>query len=139
MAHRLHAVILGVLSALLGQALLNRRAIPRLARMPRGARRAAVLIPARNEAGAIAASVEAWARQDHPDYEVIVLDDDSADGTAEIARIAGAPYRHVRVVGGGPLVPGWHGKPSPATGCARAPMPRCSSSPMPTCVRSPRP
>jgi cellulose synthase/poly-beta-1,6-N-acetylglucosamine synthase-like glycosyltransferase len=111
MAHRLHAVILGVLSALLGQALLNRRAIPRLARMPRGARRAAVLIPARNEAGAIAASVEAWARQDHPDYEVIVLDDDSADGTAEIARIAGAPYRHVRVVGGGPLVPGWHGKP----------------------------
>ncbi len=111
MSRRVHSIILVLLSALLGQALLNRRAIPRLARMDRGTRRAAVLIPARNEAGTIAASVEAWARQDHPDYEVVVLDDDSADGTGEIARTAGARFPHVRVVTGGPLAPGWHGKP----------------------------
>lgn len=111
MARRLHSIILGVLFALLAQTLLTRHAIPPLSRMRRGTRRAAVLIPARNEAGAIAASVEAWARQNHPDYEVIVLDDDSTDGTIETARAAGAPFRHVRVVAGGPLTPGWHGKP----------------------------
>ncbi len=102
---------LGVLCALLGQACLNRRAIPRLGRMRPGTRRAAVLIPARNEAGTIAASIEAWARQDHPDYEVVVLDDDSRDGTAAIARATAARFPHVRVVSGGPLAPGWHGKP----------------------------
>lgn len=111
MTRRVHSIILGVLAALLVQTLLNRRAIPRLSRMGRGTRRAAVLIPARNEAETIDASIQAWARQDHPDYEVIVLDDDSVDGTAATARAAAAPFRHVRVVAGGPLVPGWHGKP----------------------------
>ncbi|HEU4563786.1 MAG TPA: glycosyltransferase family 2 protein, partial [Gemmatimonadaceae bacterium] len=111
MARRFHGMALGVLCALLGQACLNRRAIPRLGRMRPGTRRAAVLIPARNEAGTIAASIEAWARQDHPDYEVVVLDDDSRDGTAAIARATAARFPHVRVVSGGPLAPGWHGKP----------------------------
>lgn len=111
MARRIHGMALGVLGALLVQALLNRRAIPRLARMRPGTRRAAVLIPARNEAGTIAASIEAWAGQDHPDYEVVVLDDDSCDGTAAIARAVAARFPHVRVVSGGPLAPGWHGKP----------------------------
>lgn len=108
-----HAIVLGVLVALALQAFLNHRGIPRLARVPpaRLPRRAAVLIPARNEARSIAASVTAWAQQDYADFEVIVLDDDSSDATAAAARAAAAGHAHVRVVRGEGLPPGWRGKP----------------------------
>jgi len=108
-----HALVLGVLAALALQAILNHRGIPRLARvpLPRLPHRVGVLIPARNEARVIAAAVTAWARQDYPDYEVIVLDDESTDGTAAAARAAAAGHAHVRVVRGAPLPPGWRGKP----------------------------
>jgi cellulose synthase/poly-beta-1,6-N-acetylglucosamine synthase-like glycosyltransferase len=111
MALGLHSITLGLLAALVLQVLLNLRAIPRLSRMGRGTRRAAVLIPARNEAEVIAAAIEAWAHQDHPDYEVIVLDDDSTDGTVEVARAAAARFPRVRVVRGTGLMQGWRGKP----------------------------
>lgn len=107
-----HAIVLAVLAALLLQVILNLRAIPCLAQMPRPAPRAtAVLIPARNEAGRIATCIAAWARQDYPDYEVIVLDDDSTDGTADAARAAARGYAHVRILRGTGIAPGWRGKP----------------------------
>ena len=60
-----------------------------------------VLVPARNEAANIGECVRALVGQG----EVVVLDDGSSDGTAEIARAAGA-----RVIVGEPVPPGWLGK-----------------------------
>jgi len=72
-----------------------------------------VVIPARNEADLIAASLQSLLRQDYSGaLSVVVVDDDSSDGTAaEAMRVAQAsPDRHVAVVtSGGPPV-GWTGK-----------------------------
>jgi hypothetical protein len=62
----------------------------------------AILVPARNEAASIAACIAAV----HPQGDVCVLDDESADGTGELAREAGAT-----VLPGAPPPPGWLGKP----------------------------
>ncbi|GAB4173802.1 MAG: glycosyltransferase family 2 protein [Wenzhouxiangellaceae bacterium] len=48
-----------------------------------------IIIPARDEGATIASVVEA-VRRGHPDAEIIVVDDGSADQTAELARQAGA-------------------------------------------------
>lgn len=96
-----------------------------------------VLVPARNEAGRIERCVESLLAQDYADYEVIVYDDDSTDGTGEIldrlARRSGgrpgpetaaigqppaaeaaqiSPGRpRLRVIHGRKLETGWYGKP----------------------------
>lgn len=107
----LHLVVVVALLALALQTLCNLRHLPRLDRMPRPATtpRVAVLIAARNEASAIAACVGAWARQDYPDFEVVVYDDDSSDDTG--ARAAAGGDARLRVVRGAGLPPGWRGKP----------------------------
>ncbi len=106
-----HLITGTALGALALHTLLNHLTLPRLHRMraPARAPRISVLIPARNEADRIGASVSGWAAQDYPDYEVIVYDDDSSDDTA--ARAAAAGARHVRVVRGGAPPAGWRGKP----------------------------
>jgi dolichol-phosphate mannosyltransferase len=63
-----------------------------------------VVVPARDEAARIGPLLDAVA--DAPGVaEVIVVDDQSSDGTADLARAAGA-----RVVAGAPLPEGWAGK-----------------------------
>ena len=63
--------------------------------------RISVVVPARDEAASISACVRALAGP----WEVLVLDDESTDGTGELARAAGA-----RVVVGQPMPTGWVGK-----------------------------
>lgn len=70
-----------------------------------------VLIPARDEAAAIGATVRRLLAQDYPAFEVIVLDDGSTDGTAGAALDAAGGDPRFRVVQGQPLPPGWAGKP----------------------------
>jgi chlorobactene glucosyltransferase len=77
---------------------------PALASVPR----VSVLIPARNEARVIGETVRAHLAQDYPDFEVIVLDDHSDDGTGDLARAAGDD--RLTVVAGQTLPPGWLGK-----------------------------
>ena len=73
----------------------------------------AVVVPARNEAENIAQSITSLLRQDYPALSVVLVDDDSTDGTAEVARrTAGALGKQDRltIVNGSPLPPRWTGK-----------------------------
>jgi chlorobactene glucosyltransferase len=69
-----------------------------------------VLVPARNEAATIATCIEALLAQQHPALEVVVLDDRSDDGTADVVRAVAAGDPRVRVVDGAELPDGWTGK-----------------------------
>lgn len=67
--------------------------------------RVSVIIPARNEEGNLPRLLDSLRRQSVLPLEIIVVDDDSEDRTAEFARLGGAV-----VVSPGPLPPGWNGK-----------------------------
>jgi chlorobactene glucosyltransferase len=77
-----------------------------------------VVVPARNEVDNIGTCVDALLAQDHPDLEIIVLDDGSTDGTtAALAARVTDDRLTVLEGGGGPLPDGWLGK---AWACQRA-------------------
>jgi chlorobactene glucosyltransferase len=100
---------------LLIQFVTNILLLPRLrAEGPSAARpRVSVLVPARNEALRIRACLESLIAQDYPSLEIIVLDDESHDATAEIVLALGFssdPGSNRRLISGAPLPPGWTGK-----------------------------
>jgi chlorobactene glucosyltransferase len=69
-----------------------------------------VIIPARNEASAIAKVVNSILHTTYRPFELLIVDDRSDDGTAEIVeRIAAGSA--VRLIRGEQLPPGWYGKP----------------------------
>lgn len=69
-----------------------------------------ILIPARNEAGTIAGALEAATATTGVPFEIVVLDDDSADATADIVAEAAARDRRIRLERSRPLPAGWCGK-----------------------------
>lgn len=69
-----------------------------------------VLIPARNEAAGIGQTLAGLAAQTYPAFDVLVVDDDSSDGTAEVARRFGGSLSALDVLAGMPLPAGWAGK-----------------------------
>ena len=68
-----------------------------------------LLVPMRDEAANLTRSLPAMLRQLGV-AELIVLDDQSGDGSAELARAIVAGVPNARVVSGKPLPPGWVGK-----------------------------
>ncbi len=78
---------------------------------PAGLPRLSICVPARDEAHQIAGCVRAALAQDHPDVEVVVVDDCSSDGTADVARAAAPDDPRLRVVRNAPPPAGWAGKP----------------------------
>jgi GT2 family glycosyltransferase len=79
--------------------------------------RVSVLLPVRDEAAVVGTCLDAiLAQRGVPQLEVVVLDDGSSDGTADIARAIAAADPRVQVLTGGPLPTGWLGKPY---ACAR--------------------
>jgi hopene-associated glycosyltransferase HpnB len=72
----------------------------------------AVVIPARNEAHGIGRAVGSLLGQDYPGkVQIFVVDDNSDDGTAEIARAAAERHTdRLTLVSGAALEPGWTGK-----------------------------
>lgn len=69
-----------------------------------------VVIPARNEAGNIGVLLESLIAQQRRPLEVIVVDDQSNDGTAEIVWQYSAEAGWIRVVSVGERPAGWTGK-----------------------------
>jgi chlorobactene glucosyltransferase len=71
-----------------------------------------IVVPARNEAVNIEACVRSLTSSRYPAFEVIVVDDRSEDGTADLVRpLAMGRARTLRVVEGAELPAGWLGKP----------------------------
>lgn len=69
---------------------------------PAGFPMVSVLIPARNEERSIARCVESILAQDYPSFEVLVLDDQSSDGTRAILEKMATSQPTLRVLSGEP-------------------------------------
>jgi cellulose synthase/poly-beta-1,6-N-acetylglucosamine synthase-like glycosyltransferase len=80
-----------------------------------------VIVPARNEEASLETCLNSLIRQTGVDFEIIVVDDHSTDGTwsiaSSVARSAGVTK--VRVIEAAPLPPGWTGKNNAVTSGAR--------------------
>jgi chlorobactene glucosyltransferase len=72
--------------------------------------RVSVLVPARNEAMNIEACVRSLLAQNYTDFEVIVLDDGSSDGTLFLLQRLARRNARLRLLEGKPLPSGWMGK-----------------------------
>lgn len=111
-----------ILLILLLTTLLNTLMFPRLAPLPlshhgqerlsywEGEGKVSILIPARNESAVIASTIRHLLAQSYPPYEILLLDDHSTDGTADIARSAAENDSRLKIIPGQPLPPQWLGK-----------------------------
>jgi hopene-associated glycosyltransferase HpnB len=76
--------------------------------------RVTAVIPARDEAEGIGETISSLVRQDYAgEWSIVLVDDNSSDGTAELARQAAAALgaeARLTIVTGAPLPPGWTGK-----------------------------
>jgi len=70
-----------------------------------------VLIPARDEEKNIATCLESLRKQDYPNFEILVLDDNSSDNTASIINSIANEDSRISLFHGEPLPEGWAGKP----------------------------
>lgn len=105
-------LILGLLGLTCLNLLLNLRVVRRLgsARPPASFPRVSVLVPARNEARCVGQCARSLKALDYPNYEAIILDDNSEDATEALVREAGFGTGRFRLIKGSPLPEGWTGK-----------------------------
>lgn len=97
-----------MLLILLGNLWLSHRA--RSHKLPVVTPRVSILVPARNEENTIKACIRSLLAQNYPDFEVLVLDDQSTDHTPEILQqLAGEDVR-LRVLKGSATPDGMAGK-----------------------------
>lgn len=92
-------------------AISNVLLFPRLRRLsPTESPFVSILIPARNEAAVIGETVRSLLAQSYSNFELIVLDDNSTDGTSATVCAAAQGDSRLRVLSGAPLPEGWGGK-----------------------------
>jgi len=72
--------------------------------------RLSVLVPARNEEVSVEKCVRSLLAQDYPDYEVLVLDDQSDDRTPSVLADLASAERRLQILRGEPPPPPWLGK-----------------------------
>ncbi len=104
--------IIALLGVLLLITLINLITAPRLrsAPEPQNAPLVSLLIPARNEAGGIAACLRDLRAQDYPNFEILVLDDGSTDQTAALVQRHAEQDHRIQLQRGAALPQGWIGK-----------------------------
>ena len=104
--------IIALLGVVLMITLFNALTAPMLKNAPvlKAMPRASVLVPARNEEKNIGACLEGLLKQDYPNLEIFVLDDNSADNTAAIVQQFSSCDQRVKLIAGKPLPVGWLGK-----------------------------
>jgi hopene-associated glycosyltransferase HpnB len=69
------------------------------------------VVPARDEADVIARSIGSLLAQDYPGrFRIVLVDDNSSDGTARVAEALAAGAHPLTLVRGAPLPAGWTGK-----------------------------
>lgn len=103
------ALVLVIFNLILNLSRLRRPS--KKSRLPENAPLISVLIPARNEEANIEACLNSLLQQDYPDFEVLVLDDNSEDSTAQITATIAERDSRVRLLRGQPLPTDWAGKP----------------------------
>jgi chlorobactene glucosyltransferase len=94
--------------------ILNLRSLKkphRDSRIPDPAPLVSILIPARDEETNIRTCLESLLKQDYPNFEVIVLDDNSVDNTAGIVDDIAEKDSRIRLIRGDSLPEEWAGKP----------------------------
>ncbi len=94
--------------------ILNLRTLKKPARnikIPEPASPVSVLIPARDEEANIEACLESLRKQDYPNFEILVMDDNSSDSTADIVNRIAATDDRIQLFRGEPLPENWAGKP----------------------------
>lgn len=107
-------VIAAILGLLLINLLLNMKSIrtpDTRSKLPQRPPLISVLVPARNEEENIGNCLESLRSQDYPNFEVVVLDDNSRDNTAAIITEYARRDNRIRMVSGKPLPDDWAGKP----------------------------
>ena len=72
--------------------------------------RVSVIVPARNEAATIGACLDGLSDQSYRNYEIVVIDDNSEDGTRDIIARYAEKDRRVILVAGRPVPARWNGK-----------------------------
>jgi len=93
---------------------LNLRALKRPrsdSKLPEPAPPISVLIPARDEEANIESCLKSLQKQDYPNLEILVLDDNSTDSTASLVQRIAATDDRIQLIRGKPLPKGWAGKP----------------------------
>jgi len=70
-----------------------------------------ICIPARNEEFRLGPCLESFLLPHYPNYEVLVLDDQSTDGTYSLAKGFSKKNKRFKILKGKPLPKGWVGKP----------------------------
>ena len=70
-----------------------------------------VLIPARNEEKRIRPTLEGLLKQDYRNFEIILIDDNSTEGTWDILESYARDYDFISIIKGKTLPEGWKGKP----------------------------
>ncbi len=106
-------IIAAFLLVFLVNLLYNLRALrtpDKNAKVPTNVPLVSVMVPARNEEKNIRTCVESLLKQDYPNYEVLVLDDNSTDKTAVIVNEMAAKDSRLHLYHGEPLPDDWGGK-----------------------------
>jgi chlorobactene glucosyltransferase len=106
-------IIAAILLLVLVNVILNLRNLRKPdinSKVPQPAPLISVLVPARDEEGNIRKCVESLQKQDYPNYEILVLDDNSSDNTAAIVSDMAAKDSRIRLHYGEPLPDDWGGK-----------------------------
>ena len=107
-----HILVLGSLSLLLLNYLLNLKTFrfPPTPTPITALPKISVLVPARNEEQRIRPCLGTLADSNYPDLEILVLDDHSSDGTAELVLQQAKEDSRIRLLKGRDLPSGWTGK-----------------------------